>query len=104
MKPSDALRAAREKISTPEKWTQGAYARDAGGNAVRAAADDAVCWCALGAIVSLNIFPADREEAAGALYKVVPEVSVFNDKPGRTHAEVMAVFAKAIERAEASVQ
>lgn len=45
----ETLRAVRELLSDPSRWTRGAYARDAEGNYANASGPNAVCWCAVGA-------------------------------------------------------
>ena len=48
--PRDLLVGARTLIATPEAWTQGAGARDADGEPVGVEHEDAVSWCATGAL------------------------------------------------------
>ena len=48
--PRDLLVEARTLIARPEDWTQGAAARDAEGEPVGVEHEDAVSWCATGAI------------------------------------------------------
>ncbi len=48
--PRDLLAEARTLIARPEAWTQGAAARDADGEPVGLEHEDAVSWCATGAI------------------------------------------------------
>ena len=48
--PRDLLAEARTLIARPEDWTQGAAARDAEGEPVGVEHEDAVSWCATGAI------------------------------------------------------
>ena len=48
--PRDLLVEARTLIATPEAWTQGAAARDADGEPVGVEREDAVSWCATGAL------------------------------------------------------
>lgn len=102
----DILNAAADLLEKPGAWTQGYYAnRDDGGH-TDALSDDAVCWCSLGAIARVaGAYPeSDRGgpafEAADVLEKVVGSyVADFNDKTGRTQAEVVAAFRKAAEEA-----
>ena len=46
----DILMEARALIARPEAWTQGTGARDADGEAIGVEHQDAVSWCATGAI------------------------------------------------------
>ncbi len=48
--PRDLLVDARTIIARPEAWTQGAAARDAEGEPVGVEHEDAVSWCATGAL------------------------------------------------------
>ena len=48
--PRDLLVEARTLIANPEAWTQGTGARDAQGEPVGVEHEDAVSWCATGAI------------------------------------------------------
>jgi hypothetical protein len=45
---------ARAHISTPDRWTQEAYARDAQGNHTRPRDPKACCWCMLGAVAYVS--------------------------------------------------
>jgi hypothetical protein len=100
----ELLREARALIDTPEKWTQGAFARDGKGDRVDELDKRACRFCASGAtsrvtgIKSPAITPAYKaiQRAMGV---GVFEVSVFNDQ--HTHAEVLAAFDKAIAAEEA---
>ena len=97
MTPLETLRAARQLITDPTKWTQEEAARDEAGRGVMAYGEGAVCWCALGAIrnvVGSNddafdlVFDTFRDKAKVKL------VAVYNDT--HTHAEVLALFDAAI--------
>lgn len=93
----DILKAARDKISDPVRWTKGFLARTKDGLATGPRNKNAVCWCANGALFSV----AKRADAAKALFFLrgfIPggycNVSVFNDNS--TRAEVLALFDRAI--------
>lgn len=101
MKTIDILRAAREKISKPGTWTQNATARDADGCQLLAIDPGAVSWCAYGAIIAVSL----REGHIAAIESVcrctgAESLGVWNDRDGRTHAEVLAAFDKAIAAEE----
>jgi hypothetical protein len=104
MTPIETLKAARQLITDPAKWTQGDFARDAKGYGVFSEDRDAVCFCALGAIYSFNSNgPVPCLDAYTALRefcfrKFSCEVSDFNDT--HTHAEVLALFDAAIAELE----
>lgn len=101
----EILRAAKALIDTPEKWTQGKYARDAEGHALDHSKDGfagAVCYCAVGALWaaagSFDEAAVSRVRDAAGTHILHP----WNDDPERTHPEVMAAFDRAIAAAEAS--
>lgn len=103
------LIAARALIDTPEKWGKGGRSF---GNSYTAAPDGPLC--AMGAC---NVMAYQRGENSfdrvGAVYAELAEalnaalpgkrysaVADFNDAPATTHADVMALFDRAIEAAE----
>ena len=110
MKPSEVLRAARAKIKKAENWTKGAYARDAAGKFVYAVETEAHSFCSLGACRTV-VFDkhGDGDElvyegAKRALKRELlrdgeQEIADFNDT--HSHAEVLALFDRAIAAAEA---
>ena len=86
MTTRETLIAARAWIDTPEKWTQGVYHVDG-------------ARCMGGALM---LAAAGRTEPYLVIYAVIGDdysISSWNDQPGRTHAEVMEVFDRAIEAA-----
>lgn len=99
MTPSEILKAARQKITPPEAWTKRAAARDHLGATVFADDKTAVCWCSIGAVWATAYL---CDEAASYLDEVAGgAITLFNDAPERTHAEVLAAFDRAIALAEA---
>jgi hypothetical protein len=104
---AEVLRAARAKIATPETWTKRAFARDIASVRVFARSTSAVCWCAIGAIDSLDITADDACAAGEAGEALVAAnrgraVSYFNDDPRTTHANILALYDRAIALAEAT--
>lgn len=95
----ETLIAAREKIKTPEKWTQGAYARVASGDSTAYRDPAATAYCAFGAICAAAPSAWDEGGCVLALRATRARDSLvrWNDAPGRTHAEVLALFDKAIQ-------
>lgn len=80
-------------LSSPDRWTQGVYARTAEGEECRINDEKAVCWCIYGAINKCYSVPGDREKAYERVRLALPEgegglVSIFNDAPERTYEEV----------------
>ena len=103
METVDILKAARALIDTPEKWTRGLNARDAHGQDVRPNSLEAVCFCARGAIIRSAGF--EHIDAYELLQNALPIggndfVPAYNDNPDTTHADIMALFDRAIELAE----
>jgi len=101
MTPVEILKDARELISVPERWTQGANARTKKGMPIGSAEHNAVCWCALGAI-GKNSLPSSTEKLEAICFlvrQIDVAVSAFNDE--HTHPEVVALFDRAIAAAEA---
>jgi predicted nucleotidyltransferase len=103
MNTVEILKAARELISDEKRWTTCAMARDSAGHAVEAWDDDAVCFCSVGAIAKacVDIHPRGEIDARNALTKETTgghTIVSFNDT--HQHAEVLALFDRAISRAE----
>ena len=86
MKPSELL-------AEPSKWTQGCYARDVDGTTVAIQSPDAVCWCLEGTVFKCENRVANHSKLRRFIYtKHGFHISTWNDAPGRTHAEVLAVL------------
>ena len=103
MTPLETLKAARDLISDPARWTQNVSARDSMGRPTCPSASEAVCWCALGALGKASRFNSDHVfEVRKLLLKQLggSVVFIFNDT--RTHAEVLALFDAAIAELEAT--
>lgn len=111
------LRAMRDLLSNPDAWTQGVLARDFIGSEIEPLADEARCWCLIGAIckvghVSIGYgHPAydelldtlrERDEAAqlviAAEMDIEDLVPVYNDAQDTTHADVLALIDATIAR------
>lgn len=105
MTAAEVLRAARDMISDPKNWTRHQNARDAAGNPVLAWSADAVCWCSYGAVEAADPKYSTTCDPDDFLHSAVDEkcpglgVAEFNDSA--EHADVLAVFDRAIEIAEA---
>ncbi len=100
--PRDILVAARALIERPERWTQGAYRRDAEGD--KCDEDHAVCWCVEGAMLHVSNRYSYEYHNAHRLLVVATGTSLtgaehWNDWPSRTHQQVLATFDRAIELA-----
>lgn len=100
MTTAEALAAGRKLIDTPEKWCKGSYAMTKRRRAVGPLEPTAACFCAAGAclVVTGDLWNAARE----ALDRQVSEhfcggtATTFNDHHLTTHADVMALFDRAI--------
>lgn len=99
--PAETLRQARDLIADPAHWTQRTSARDAAATPVPVASPDAKSFCTLGAVDRAAGFdPHDFYTATAFFYQVIgsgESIAQFND--GHTHAEVIALFDAAIEKA-----
>ncbi len=101
------LRATRERLSNPLRWTAGAMARDAEGRVVSPLADEACCWGLEGALY-LELRPfgycamliTPTYAFMRAQLRAWPVL--WNDKPGRQHAEVLKALDVIVRRAEAA--
>jgi hypothetical protein len=101
----DSLRAARDRISAPGSWTKWALACDEDGHEVDEDSPAARQWCMLGAY---------EEARSGSVYAALRAVvcaergyeglADFNDAPETTHADVLAVYDRAIALAEKQEQ
>lgn len=58
----EILTGVRDLLSDPERWTQGASARDAKGEPIDLYSEDAVCFCAVGAFYRVS-FPTQDQFA-----------------------------------------
>lgn len=96
----EILKAAQELISIPERWTKGGSARDNLGRVVYAASPAACCWCAFGAVSRMGCPELDWYlVAAAGLDPDATGIAGFNDDPATTHADILALFDRAIELA-----
>lgn len=113
-KISEVLKAARELITDPKRWTQGWFARTIQDGQVGPEHKFAVCFCSLGALYKAEPGLWQLEEdgdgdgqettsdAIEFLQKFCDghhgmDIAMFNDN--RTHKEVLELFDKAIEEA-----
>ena len=113
----EVLVESRRMIATPDRWTQGgALARDTNGQRVVPYADEAVCWCASGAVMLACSKVADGAIKPGTykhmlvsrqlcdfvhdttFYEVRKEggLGYWNDESSTSHEDIIAAFDKAI--------
>lgn len=95
---AELLERAAEQVA--KGWCQGHGAEDARGYSTRTDSPSAIRWCAIGAIDLHGVYP-EVEQARQALCAVIGEssVAIWNDRAGRTQAEVVAALRQAAERA-----
>lgn len=100
---SDAANRLREARKLIERgWCQDHYAETASGRECHWLDDVAAKWCILGAINHANgclLFSSEPEIILSGAVGRQP-LGAWNDEPGRTQAEVLAAFDKAIALAE----
>lgn len=107
MSTLETLIAARELLSDEKRWTRGVYARDADGDGRAAASPNAVCWCSMGAVGKITNHPSPGHfDSINRLLLIAlrelgfthRSIGAFNDDLATSHADVLAVFDRAIER------
>lgn len=101
------LKATRELIGTPDKWTQNVYSRDKLGSQCSIRSSEACKFCIMGAIRRV-----DDSAAADKAYEYLKNYSpildsyskgqlvVYNDDSNTTHKDIIALLDKAIKDAE----
>jgi hypothetical protein len=89
-------------------WCQGDIAQDEDGDAVDALSSDARRWSTLGALLASWGGGAidDLRSALAAVHASIEQapLEVWNDRPGRTHDDVVAAFERAITSLTAGPQ
>lgn len=100
------LRKMRELLANG--WTQDTLAQDKTGEPVWPTNPDAVCFCIVGSTNRACSLPSTKVKIFNLLARVLAhqadgrtDITYFNDMPGRTQAEILAVVDRAIEIAEA---
>lgn len=105
MTPRELLVKMRERLTPPGAWTQRAYARDAGGRTLLYQHPDATCFCLAGAMLTCAPYWTEttRLRAMTLLDSLCGGDFVdWNDKAGRTQADVLELLDKAIVQAAAA--
>lgn len=114
---TEILKKAREIIADPIRWTKGAFALDKNKETALPNWNEAVCWCAEGAIQKavwdMKAWHDSKErsavmETACALleahipsdYEFFARAARYNDHENTTHEMVLAWFDKAIAEGE----
>jgi hypothetical protein len=94
----ETLEGAKNLLLT-KGWTQGVMARNAGGSPTPCQWEDAACFCIMGAISRASEGDDDSPgfKAIGAFVgSYRRQIAGWNDAPGRTLDEVIAVLNRAI--------
>jgi hypothetical protein len=114
MRVSEVLRKAKALVE--RGWCQAADALNRAGDNCECSAEDAVPWCAYGAIRRVHENTGEADRSVLALVAAIPGVGEdfplervtsltrWNDTPGRTKGEVLALFTQTIRRAEVAEQ
>lgn len=112
MTPNEILKQAREFLSDPNRWFKGDFANGYSDPGLadpripeefdRLKKPEFTCFCALGAVyrVSPTVDDAERTIRTLADRNGLPsiyEIPEINDADETTHADVLALFDKAIE-------
>jgi hypothetical protein len=105
----ETLKAAREKIADPARWTQDWFAKrideDGTFKDTDATSSAAVCWCSSGAIravLGVDDFGFINEDFAVPFgFNTLGDLENFNDT--HTHPEVLRAFDEAIAKPEAQL-
>lgn len=100
----DIIVKARETLSDAAHWTKGAYARDKNGVKCDARNRLSYSYCTIGALTRVSEIDSGQwVEAADALCKELPpefdRITAFNDAATTNHADVLALFDRAIAHA-----
>lgn len=111
MKSSEILQKTRDLLSDPSHWTKGEFARDASQKWTNVRNPEATCWCSWGAL-SRTIVDFQLEETGQNIplhegFSQVPtlrtrgdNITLMNDHPDTTHAEILQGFDNAIRIAK----
>lgn len=110
----EVLRKGRKEIEDPTHWIKGEAAATAEGAPVDPTDPRAVCFCAIGSVRKYSTEPSGRGmintypglKAMAALRAAIPSeapalrIPTFNDNPKTTHADILALFDRAIAQLE----
>ena len=110
MKPSEALRKARELLTPEGAWTKEGWARNKQHWFVAPESPNAVCWCARGALRKVSGgYTREELDAEIVLQDTLGlthtgSIADWNDAEERTQDDVLEAFTKAIALAEEAGQ
>lgn len=89
----EQLIAMRELLTPPECWTKGAFARDKFDVITTSYSPDAVRWCLYGAMYKVGF----GHDIINTMQTLPLSLSVYNDHPTTTHADILKLLDTAIE-------
>ena len=102
----EALIAARELLTEQSRWCRGAFARSVGGVHVHPMSPQAVCWCAIGALIKVTrMEPGHNAKlflSTVAIENFHTNATVVNDHNG--WGDVLRLYDLAIERMKQNEQ
>ena len=102
--PRSVLLAAADLVEPYGRWTRHELARDADGRSAAPTGPHARCWCVAGALQAVcgGAASGAYQDAMEWLMRAagLTNVSGWNDAPGRTSAEVVALLRRAADLAE----
>lgn len=92
----DDLKAVDALLYTESKWTKGYYAKDEQGEPTNSFAENAACWCLMGAIQKVTAGTVGDMVVVGNCLRKYTDMNlaVYNDR--HTFAEVKDLLQKAI--------
>lgn len=100
MNTKELLVAARLLIEKPEHWTQGLFARDSEGYSAPSRSPEAVCFCAMGAVMRASGDDPELEyEGIHLLAQALGKQGLASFNDNRCHEEVLSLFDRAIANA-----
>lgn len=93
-----------ELFADPKRWTKSSMGRDLHGQMCASGDPDAVCWCLAGAIFKVYGTHSSKGDSAFCRVAAVlkqngigrTEILNWNDRPERTHDEVLKVCEEAM--------
>lgn len=95
---AEVLDRAADLIEPEGAWQQGTWARDVSGKAVTLWCDKATCFCMRGAVVRASGLSMSAELTginAALGFRRASQMARWNDREGRTQAEVVAKLREA---------
>ena len=102
MNEINVLAATRRFLEYEDRWMKGEYARKLDGNHCSPLDNDAVQWCAIGAVIHTAGSYKDANSAIHWLIKQVEKditVTQWQDQPETTHQDVLDLLDRAIDQA-----